>query len=310
MSQTKYKETIKHNKEVIESLDDPDVARKYPCLADYLKSTSPLHRTLMKVLDYIETLNPDKRESNSRMFWLTAKKTSEARERKRGEGVSNHHMNMLCAMGIFRKRRQSKSDTDTLLPMEKDFLEKNKGKRKNRRLPGTYYFLKYNESNLRNIERNCERLKEGGITAGNISYVRLCCNYLDDIARKVYFENNPEAPQRNDRIYADLDKIMDRLIDEKGYCTRPEIKGMYHLENEIYKKEEVKKCDKELDYVISVHKIQINWVYWYKRPTEQEKKDFGLKGEQKIYIRRKPKYEPLENDISPQELFSEYPFDD
>lgn len=307
--QTQYKETIQYNKKVIESLDNPDMTAKYPYLANYLKSTKPLRRTLIKVLDYIEGLNPDKLESRTRMFWLTAEKTSEARERKHGNGVSNHHMNMLCAMGLFKKRRQSKTDTDTLLPLEKDFLKNNKNKNK-RRLPGTYYILKYNKSNLRNIEQNCKRLAEAEITAGNISFCRLYCNDLEDIARKIYFENNPEAPQKKEREYNQILKIIDKFIDEKGYCTRPEIFGLYHVETGVYKTEAVKKCDNELKIVLSIYKPQIKNIYWYKRPNREEKETFGLKSEEKIYIRLTPKKCMPPELKSPQELFGDYPFDD
>lgn len=274
-----FEEIVQPNIDFIEQLTpDSPAADKYPILAEYLKPKhgTCLRDTLLCIFYFLKNKKVIRDGGiNSYIFWLTTKKLTEIRGRKNGDDTSSRYINMMCAMGLFEKKPQHKSKPETLLPMVEDFLDTTE----HIRAFGTFKIVKYSQTNLRHIENTCEKLKEGGITAGNISYSHLVNAGLDDIGNKVYYLNNRLAPLKKERECSKLFHIMDRLIEEKGYCTQPEMIENFVAEIGTYK---------EFKKVIRDCKKSLKNIYWYKPPSNAEIEKFGLEDHHWIYLRLRP----------------------
>lgn len=273
---TKAQETVKQNIETLKNLS----AEQYPALADYLKPRAPLRATLLTILDNIKDMRI-MMYGYRPCFYVAARQLAKWRGVPKGIKTATHHLNMLCAMGMFQKITQ-KPKIDKLLNLNKMFMEQSGSKRPF----GVYGIVKYNSQNLREIENRCLDLKTAGITAGNISYTMLANNGLIELANRIYYNNDRTAPDRKQREYDRLQDIIDRFITEKGYTTKQEIYGQYRLETGAYKTVDVKVADAELKKVFTNFRAHLNERYQYKPPNRAEIKKFDLKSRDWIYIPR------------------------
>lgn len=275
------KEIIENNIKVVYRFSQPD--ERYPYLSNYIKKASHLRRTLLSILNWLK----DKevyRNYSAYTFNIATSQINDARNRKT-KAASNHHINFLCLVGLFKKVRQipgSKSETK----INRDFRAKNEKGGKEKKPIGTYRLVKYNEQNLGKIEELCKYASLNGITPGNISYDTLHAADLDDMANLLYPDNNKSMSLKKDAAYQRIIELLSQSIAEKGYCTKPELRGLYKAETGAYAPDEAKKCEDFVDDIMSKYKLKWKKLFSYKPPKDSEIKEYGLNGRDYIYIAR------------------------
>lgn len=247
--------------------------KQYAVSKDYLERYgSSLKSTLLAVLNYAKDLNLiiDKHRYE---FVLDNKTLTYKVRKKQSESTTNRHMNFLCALGFLKKVYQSKSKDGSgyLLRINQDFLKKNPSAK---RPISVFSFHAYTDADLQRIEERAIRLKEAGITSGNIGQNQLTCNGLEDVANEIYFANDRTAPDRKAQEAAVLFRLMDVLCDTYGYVNKEMVK-----ENLLYD-------EAEIDRLFRIFKLQLNEIYSYSRPTTEDRERWNLKNQRFIFKRR------------------------
>ncbi len=185
--------------------------------------------------------------------------TTKARKRSKRWGMSttNHHINFLCAMGLFRKEIQNKADKK-LTRINENFLKENKGKRPENVLS----VEEYTEKKLDKCEKLAKSLFCNGITPGNISRDKLVENNCKTIADRVYYAHNKETVKDKREIFTDIVLIIDFCIESNGFVTKQEI-----YDNCLY-------SNRIIDKVLNIYKADLQKKYFYKRPTKLEMQQY------------------------------------
>lgn len=254
---------VEHNLEAIHY-----IPAEYENLNYYIQGS--LRQTLKKVLEYISDKQIVIADHKYIFFFDNKRLTYKVRRKSGGEATSSRHMNLLCAIGMFTKQRQSEYK-DNLIEANQNFF---KNKPDKQRPMNVYSFRKYDRRELKRLEERARRLRAAGVTAGNFGYNILMLHGLDDLASEVFPANNPSAPGKKAAEYDELITVIDTLIDTYGYTTREQIKDNLLLE------------DKEIDALFRIFRTDLKEAYNYKRPTASQKEQWGLESNSFIYTKR------------------------
>ena len=260
---------IKDNKEIIYKLSDRH--RNLSNLNLYIGKDlgQPyLRETLLAVYGFIQDRQLWKLSNDGYIFFVdTAKLTYEVRKKSCGRAVSNHHINLLCAIGLFEKVNLNEGDYERILkPMlkPKDKL----------RAVNAFKIYAYDSDRLQFMEHRSELLRNEHVTTGNISNNYLRIHKLNDIADEVYYANNKNSPNRKQDEWNELQQILEFLIDEQGYANKEQIK-----ENSIL-------SDYEIDRLFVIFKDIMRVQYNYKAPTRQQVEELNLESRCWIITRK------------------------
>jgi hypothetical protein len=200
----------------------------------------------------------------------TDRLTYKVRKKAAGRATTNRHMNMLCAIGLLRKEKQSIKD-DILLNANRKFLKECHWRE---RPINVYSFRRYDKKQLEYMEERAKRLYDAGITCGNFCQSILTLHGLEDIANEVLPANDKTAPMKKSTEYQYLRTVLDFIIEEQGYCTKQQL-----LDNLEY-------SDKEIEKLFRIFKQDIQEEFYYKRPTKQQMTEWNLKSLKYIFTRR------------------------
>lgn len=240
---------------------------KYRYLTHYL--SGDLRTTLLNTLNFLK----DKKiilDRHKYMFFLSdSLLTVRVRKKKSQTGTSNRHINLLCALGLFRKEFQSIYH-DILIDVNRNFLENNSSKRP----INVFSFRLLTEKELQRCEERANRLFAAGVTTGNISSNYLELNGLGDLAKEVYPKNNRLAPEVKKEEFQELLELLERCIDVYGYCTVQMLK-----DNLLYP-------DQEFDQLRRIFKQRLAEEYNYKRPTREQMENWNLTDLKYIYTKK------------------------
>lgn len=265
LSQENAKAIIQKNIEKIYHLP-----LKYTYLHQYLRNKY-LRETLLKTYNFIKKLDNIVFYKHKYVFYTdTETLTHNIRKKNTGNDVSNRHINLLCCIGFISKQYQEKDNEKYLTKINKRFLEETGRKRP----INTFYFRLFTEKELERLEKRAEALAKAKITSGNISYNKLICSGLEDIANEVYFANNKQAPQKKIREFEELLYIIELLINSQGYTTKAEIKDNCLL------------TDKEIDKLFSIFKEQLKERYCYRSPTKEQRNNWKLTSNKYIFTKK------------------------
>lgn len=260
--QSEIKAMIAYNRKVIYKITDKHKSLSalnwYVGTNSKLTGATSLRATLLSILSYIENLQMWKLSSDGFDFFIdTAKLTYKVRGKSAGRAISNHHVNLLCAIGLLEKVNLNEGDEERVL---KPYLNKN-----NRMNPvSTYKIRRYDSKQLQFMEGRAERLKAVHVTTGNISYGYLIEHSIEDIAKEVYYNNNEYAPFKKRNEWNELEKLIDAIIDLQGYATKSDVKTNSFLQ------------DNEIDRLFTIYKDKMRQKYDYKPPTKEQMKEFSL----------------------------------
>ena len=255
-------EIIKENKDIIYKLPI-----KYKHLKAYLSGS--LRNTLLDILNFLK----DKQiilDEHKYMFFLSdSLLTVRVRKKNSKSGTSNRHINLLCALGLFRKEFQS-SYHDVLIDVNRNFLKDNYTK-----APiNVFSFRLLTKKELQRCEDRAKKLRAAGVTAGNISFNYLDINGLGDLAKEVYPKNNRLAPEVKKKEFKELLEVLEKSIDIYGYCTVQILK-----DNLPYP-------DQELDQLRRIFKQRLEEKYNYKRPTTEQIEKWNLSDRKFVYTKK------------------------
>lgn len=241
--------------------------KRYTNLDEYLSGS--LRETLLSILNYIK----DKRliiENHKYLFFLdTTRLTTEVRK-KGGRSTSNRHINLLCALGLLGKEPQNEY-RDQLIEINKIFLSKHPSAK---RPINVFIVRRYTDEYLEKCEESARRLNSQHIRTGNMCSNMLIVHGLEDIAKEVYPNNNPLAPEVKTEDYQKLLGHMKAVVERQGYITKQQI---------------FKAMDWSMEYLEQVRRIfrqDLAKVFKYYSPTNQQMKEYHLKDRKYIYTKR------------------------
>ena len=266
---------LKQNRELIYHLP-----AGYPAINHYL-GKGKLRETLLKILHFLQYLyeSPDNKnhliiDNHRYEFFLSATKLSftvRGIRHESGRSTANRHINLLCALGIFRKIQQTERNH---LRINDNLREKNP----NSRYLNVYSFRELDQAELEEIESRAERLKEAGITTGNMSFRQLQQAVIDlsDIAQAVYPERAGQSytEAKEYRQYQDLIGCIDLLIDSYGYASKALVKDNLTLP------------EQQIDKLFRLYKVHLKQRYRYKRPNREEQEHYQLQDSSYIFSRK------------------------
>lgn len=254
------------------------IPKRYKAINHYLDS-GYLRKTLLQILLFLRDLYQIKDGYNhfiavdgEYLFFVANKKLSYHVRGSSGTGTSNRHINLLCAMGFFRKVPQGKGFR---LFINENMIEEYPEKRD----LNIYSFKLLTQNELAYIEKRSERLKEAGVTAGNMSFKQLwfAIPDLQDIAKEVYPDRRTRKPviETTDfQRYESLRQCINLLIDTYGYASKELI-----YDNLIL-------SEAQIDSLFRIFGKRLQEAYRYKRPSKTEQEQFGLQDQRYIYLRR------------------------
>lgn len=253
---------IDYNRNVIRTISDKHSNLKnlnwYIGTDTRLTRQPYLRETLQAVYKFIAdkklwALHPD-----GYVFFVdTVRLTYKVRRKTCGKAISNRHINLLCALGLFEKVNLNEEDYKRIL--------KPRLKPQDRQRPVNAFLVqRYDKDTLDYIENRARRLKEAEVTSGNIGQSYLENNGLADIAREVYYANNKNAPTIKLFRWQSLQEVIQWLIDEQGYTTKEEIKA-----NSLM-------SDWEIERLFTIFKRDLLAEYNYKAPTKEQRDEFNL----------------------------------
>ena len=252
--------------------------KKYPSINKLL--TKPLKTTLKDILEFASE-HPPMIEYEIRIpVYMISNVTLTHRARKKtsidAERTSNRHLNMLCAMRLFVKIPQNIQRYESLIQSNKSFINSEK-----RRHPiNTFTIPRWTREYLEEAEKDAARLLAASISASSISDIALRAAGLLDISDRVYPSNNKEAINRQRPDFEKLSNLIERFINDNGYCTRQNIidnlTGMSH---------------DLINRLLNNFKCELKSMYNYHRPTQKERKRFNLSDGKYIYTKREAQKE-------------------
>lgn len=240
---------------------------KYRYLTHYL--SGDLRTTLLNTLNFLK----DKKiilDRHKYMFFLSdSLLTVRVRKKKSQTGTSNRHINLLCALGLFRKEFQSIYH-DALIDVNRNFLEDNFSKRP----INVFSFRLLTEKELQRCEDRAKKLYTAGVTTGRMSFAYLMINGLGDLAKEVYPKNNRLSPELKKKEFKELLEVLEKCIDTYGYCTVQMLK-----DNLPYP-------DQEIDQLRRIFKQRLEEKYNYKRPTTEQIERWNLPDQKFVYTKK------------------------
>lgn len=284
-SETGHK-LIKKNLKILDDLEEKKwkyYEARYQNLCYYL--TNPrfgksLLATLRAVYKFLEEPPPNRKDKNKMllieqhryMFFLCNNHIAVRVRKSASAKTAAHHMNLLCALGLFTKIPQNKStkkDRDELDRVNDNFIRNNPDKR-----PINFYsFRLYDSTELKRIEERATRLRQAEVTTTNIDFVYLMNNGdVQDLAAEVFPKNKMSVLDKKDRCFYVLIKTMEELITEQGYCYQSQALRRVHF--------------KHKKLLLQQYATRIKEWYDYHKPTREQKERFGLKDYKYIYTRK------------------------
>ena len=266
LTQESAAEVIDYNRQVLY-----DVPRKYKYLRQYL-SDEELHDTVLRIYKFVSKLTTII-DHHQYLFFLSNRYLTVAiRKKMSAFSSSSRRLGLLCALGLFRKRRQNRDETESLLDVNKNFLIDKPAVIK----PiNVFSFRKYTSQELKAMDEKAKRLIAAGVTKTNCSYNMLCLHGCKDIADEAYPNNERKAPGKKVRDYRELLAFMEMVIDQQGCTTKQQIKDNLAI------------SDSEIDMMLNqLFKEHNRSLYLYKRPNKAEKERYGLTDNKYIFIRK------------------------
>ena len=261
--------TVKRGQEIVQKNLNIiyKLSAQYRYLTHYL--SGDLRTTLLKSLNFLK----DKQiilDHHKYMFFMSdLTLTGKVRKKNYKSGTSNRHINLLCALGLFRKEFQSIYH-DVLIDVNRNFLKDNYTK-----APiNVFSFRLLTKKELQRCEERANRLFAAGVTTGNISSNYLELNGLGDLAKEVYPKNNRLAPEVKKEEFQELLEVLERCIDVYGYCTVQMLK-----DNLLYP-------DKEFEQLRRIFKQRLAEEYNYKRPKKEQVEKWNLPNQKFIYMKK------------------------
>ena len=255
-----------------------NLGRGRPAISKAL--TKPLRQTLRQILLFAMEHEPQILLYGFGLAVYTIPTPLLSRIRgKKSEGVSNRHLNYLCAMGLLVKVPQS-TETDIvsmqlLTDANREFMKQKVPEDANMLHPmNTIRIPKWTPTRLDAIEERTRLLLDNGITAGNISCERLCTSGLYDIACNIYCDNRRNY-KRNRYNFNIIRQFISDSIDDKGYCTKAEIYNGLKLR------------EKQIDQALSMYKLVWQHEFNYGPPKKKHKQQYGITGNKWIYTKTK-----------------------
>lgn len=222
-----------------------------------LNGASSLRETLLSVLTYIGKLQMWRLSNDGFVFFIdTERLTCKVRGKSVGRAVSNHHINLLCAIGLFEKVDLNSGDEERIL---KPLLTT-----KHCNPVSAFKIRRYDSKQLQRMEQRAEQLQESHVTTGNVSYGYLMEHSITDIAEEVYYRNNKYAPYRKRAEWSELQQVIDGVIDLQGYATKEDVMLNCLL------------SDYEIKMLFTIYKDRMRKLYNYRQPTKEQIAQFGL----------------------------------
>lgn len=259
------RETIEYNRKVLYH-----VPAKYKYLNHYLNSS--IRDTLMAVYKFVDAGNIMVIDNQYTFFCDTSTLTHKVRRKETGRATTNKHMNLLCAIGLLKKKEQNRENENKLTEINKIFLRENPDKK----YPINFYsFVKYTDVKLKWMDTRAKRLYEIGVTVGSFSYNKLAVNGCEDLAKDAMPTNNMTAPDKKAAEFEELMVTMKRMIASQGYVTRQQLQDAGFV------------SATELNRLFSIFKNRIEEVYDYHMPTRQQQQRFQLQNRKYIYTRKR-----------------------
>lgn len=245
--------------------------KKYENIWYYLDGANyrnkPLRCTLLKILRSL--LEEDKGPMPWHGMYCRAMSneylTKEVRAKTTME-VSNHHLNLLCAMRLLRKLKQG--EIDKMLEMNKALLAEN---------PtwhpiNVFAVEEYTDKHFEMVDGRCAMLRKAHVTSGNISSDKLLIRGCDELAKETYWSNNRSSAERRKGEYQFLKgRIRDICKNYGGYCYK----------DDIYDNTAVELSKGEVDKLFQIYGDEI-WSdpeyaeFWYKSPNKKERERFKI----------------------------------
>lgn len=255
---------IAHNREVIYHLP-----KKCKHLNEYL--TGSLRQTFFSVLRFVNSKQIIIADHKYIFFADNKMLTHGARRKMYGEATTSRHMNLLCAIGLFNKQEQDEYK-GKLIEVNRNFF---KSVPDRVRPINVYSFRKYTDQELDRLEERATRLHAAGVTPGNFSYNMLVLHGLQDLAEEVMPANNPNAPAVKEREYNELMVVLETLVEEYGFTTKEQIRDNLIISN------------RELEKLFRIFRNDIKDLYYYKRPTNEQKEKWELQSDHFIYTKKR-----------------------
>ena len=210
-------------------------------------------------------------DSHKYVFMIDNNKlTYGVRKKSCGRATTSRHMNMLCAIGLLRKEKQSITE-NILLDANRKFLSECH----NRYIPiNVFSFRRYTKNELAFMEERAKRLYEAGVTCGNFCQSMLSLHGLEDISKEVLPANNFSAPLKKLEEFNILHSVLSFIVDEQGYCTKQQL-----CDNLTFD-------DSEIEKLFRIFRNDLEEEFYYKRPTNDQIKKWNLNSLKYIYLRR------------------------
>lgn len=227
-----------------------------------------LKKTLLSVYKFV--MNNEIIMANNQYVMIMDNMNLQKKVRKTmwSAGTTSRHMNLLCALGLLNKVNQNERN---MLEINKTFLENS-----NKTIPiNVFAYREYTEQEMERIEERATRLREAGVTSGNMSADMLRLHNLNDICSSVYPYNKYASTEKKMEQGEQLANVIDTLIEVNGYTTKQDIKA-----NMPYV------SDSKIDKLFRMFKKDIALLYYYKKPTKEQKELYDLKNYTYIYTRK------------------------
>lgn len=233
--------------------------------------TPSLTDTLRKI-SFFAVKHPPTIDRNRSVYLLSTDKLI----RIRGKGnaaTANRHLNILCAVGLFKKLYQDTGDPDGLVKGNRDFLNY----RAEVKTPmNAIRIPKWSPEFLQTVEERARILNTNGITAGNISDNKLMAAGLTDISEEIYTRNYHSSFGKKLEGYEQILTFIDHSISVSGYCSKTLIYD--NLISEIE--------PNEIKRLFVIFSDDLKSRYYYHKPTGSEREQFDLTSGKYIYTAR------------------------
>lgn len=249
------------------------IEENYPCLGIALKP----HLKILETLNVLGNINIKKQEygyKQNNIFFCSSKYLSEFL----GEGhysKINKVINYLCVLGLVIKVPLNEVPYNLLYESKEIAKQRNLGNIIN------YFVVPAMSDVLDKSEVRACQLQKYGITYSNISSQRVAVALGEETVGSIYVQEIQKNKKSHkvgvSEIYNKSLQVIDKVILEYGYCTKCMV--IDRLKIRLTKKEKLREIDKVWKTLL------VENSYKYCKPTENQKKEFGLKTNQYIVIK-------------------------
>lgn len=260
LTQAQAHDVLKYNQEQIYHLPERYVAISY-----YLQRNT--RKTLLSILGYLKDKQIIIDKGRYTFFMSNSRLTNDVRKKIYTGSSSSRYLNLLCALGFFKKLKIETKVND-------NFKAKNPDVWRN---INVFSYSKWTPQKLDQIEARAEQLKAAGVRIGNISYNYLMINRLPEVAKETFPENNVLAPERKAREFQIMHQCIDMLIETQGYATRQQI------EDNVIGADITRQ---ELEKLLKIFKEDLGLLYNFKRPTKIQMDLYKLESKKYIYTKK------------------------